>query len=328
MWLSYTQLDLSEHADAVVRALEGMGWVGVRAAGMPASDRPMLQAIRSAIAECDALVAIIAHRYGRVPSVEEGGDGKSSWVWLEVLEAEKNRIPVLVFMLDDRVSWPTELVDRDENAGRLREFKSYFAGRKVYSSFSSMEELTARVGAALDRVRLELLQKDPRGMPAAAGSGLPPPVATAAGSAPSAQRPWFDGGADPLLLAWRLVVDRKADPDLLLHLDPLRMLDAIEKAEREMSQPGPSPLDALLKQLEARQGGLAPNALWVAWMRQVHTSRIEALTKEPPRPPVQANQAFTANEAPAANQAPDDAPAPGRARPAPGRPLPSGKKKK
>lgn len=165
-------------------------------------------------------------------------------------------------------------------------------------------------------------------MPAAAGSGLPPPVATAAGSAPSAQRPWFDGGADPLLLAWRLVVDRKADPDLLLHLDPLRMLDAIEKAEREMSQPGPSPLDALLKQLEARQGGLAPNALWVAWMRQVHTSRIEALTKEPPRPPVQANQAFTANEAPAANQAPDDAPAPGRARPAPGRPLPSGKKKK
>jgi hypothetical protein len=226
-WLSYTLLDLSEHADAVARALPGMGWIGVRAKEMPAGDRPMMEEIRRAIAECDVLVAIIAHRYGRIPSPEEGGDGRRSWVWIEVEEAEKNGIPVLVFMLEERVPWPAELVDRDDNAGRLREFKSFLGWRKVFSNFSTVEELIAHLGTSLDRIRSEAIRRDPVSS-GGEGSSLPP-----------SPRPWFESGVDPLLLAWRLVVDGKGAPDLLLNLDPLRMLEAIDKAEREMSRRAP-----------------------------------------------------------------------------------------
>jgi hypothetical protein len=290
VWLSYTQKDLSVQADAVVRAVEALGWIGVRAAGMPASDRPTMQAIRGAIAQCDALVAIVALLYGPVPSEEEGGDGGRNWVWLEILEAEKNGIPVLAFMLEDNVNWRPDWVETgDLGRAGLARFKAYLAQRKDYGRFFSVQDLTAQVRdslAALERSKRELDRQSPTpSMRSGDASQVESPTP------PSLPRPWFEGGVDPLLLAWRLVVDRKGDPDLLLHLDPLRMLDAIEKAEREMSQPGPGPLEAVLKRLEARQSGLAPNALWLAWMRQVHASRIEALTKEPPRPVPKANEA-------------------------------------
>lgn len=310
MWLSYTQRDLSDHADAVFAALPRAGWAGVRADHLAASHRSVLDEIRGAIAGCDALIAIVAHRYGGVPTKEEGGDGRRSWVWLEVLEAEKRGLPILVFMLDERVAWPPDFVDRFAEADLLRELKDYLAQRRVYGRFSSVEILVGQVVEALRKLNVEMLEAELKRGAASPAPAVPP--AQTGASTQSTPRPWFEGGVDPLLLAWRLVVDRKADPDLLLHLDPHRTLEAIEKAEREVSPTGTSSLDAILKRLEARQAGLEPNALWRAWMRQVQASRIEALTKEAPRPIPRANDAADVSGGDTGNES--RAPAKGTAR--------------
>ena len=46
-----------------------------------AEPRSQLEVCRSKVAESDAVVVIVAHRYGWVPSVQEGGDGRKSVTW-------------------------------------------------------------------------------------------------------------------------------------------------------------------------------------------------------------------------------------------------------
>jgi TIR domain len=87
--------------------------------------------------------------------------------------------------------------------------------------------------------------------------------------------------ADPLLLAWRLVVDFKAEPDLLLHLDPTRFHEAIDKLGSEAALERGATWDQKLtmahRHLESKHGNEAPNALWLAWMNNFHAFKVNAL---------------------------------------------------
>jgi hypothetical protein len=83
---------------------------------------------------------------------------------------------------------------------------------------------------------------------------------------------------DTLVLAWRLVVDFKAEPALLRHMDPGLLQAALEKWESESNANKEFTLPArragALRQLESHQTGRAPNELWLAWMRATVASRV------------------------------------------------------
>jgi hypothetical protein len=87
IFISSTAIDLTgfrdKVRDAVLRldnlpiAMETFSALG----GAPASEWMRMAA------EADAVVCIVAHRYGYVPPVELGGDGERSITWLEVAHA-------------------------------------------------------------------------------------------------------------------------------------------------------------------------------------------------------------------------------------------------
>jgi hypothetical protein len=260
VWLSYTWLDLSIHADAVDSAVEHDGWLcrrlkrrkgfGVLVGGFGSS------ALDDNIKPCDALIVLVAHRYGTVPSPKEGFHEGLSWVQLEVTAAERLRVPVLPFVLDDTVTWPAKLIDRGEEAEKLRRFKSYLEGRYHLVRFTTAQDLAEKAVEALKNL------------------GYPNPFT-------QTSPPRFDGSVDPLLIAWRLVVEKQSDYALLLHLDAARLQQMIERVSAEYELDSASPA-ALLKRLEERQAGAHPNPLWLAWMRQVQAATLESLTKASP----------------------------------------------
>jgi len=58
----------------------------------------------SMAAEADAVVCIVAHRYGYVPPRELGGDGERSITWLGVDAAKRAGKPVFAFIVDPSAS--------------------------------------------------------------------------------------------------------------------------------------------------------------------------------------------------------------------------------
>ncbi len=65
------------------------------------SGRPSVEECKQQVELSDALVVLVAHRYGWVPSIEDGGDGEKSITWIEVDWAKARKIPVIPFLLDE-----------------------------------------------------------------------------------------------------------------------------------------------------------------------------------------------------------------------------------
>jgi tetratricopeptide (TPR) repeat protein len=160
IFISSTAIDLTGYRDkvrdAVLRlenlpiAMETFSALG----GAPASE-----CMRMA-AEADAVICIVAHRYGYVPPVELGGDGERSITWLEVDAAKRAGKPVFAFLVDPKAPW-TEVKEQDrlvsepEKAAevfkavrKLQEFKAYL-DRGIRQTFNSAEELAKLVAIAL-----------------------------------------------------------------------------------------------------------------------------------------------------------------------------------
>jgi hypothetical protein len=71
-------------------------------------------------AEADAVVCIVAHRYGYVPPVELGGDGERSMTWLEVDAAKRAGKPVFAFLVDPKAPWTQGTRQIGQRAGESR----------------------------------------------------------------------------------------------------------------------------------------------------------------------------------------------------------------
>jgi tetratricopeptide (TPR) repeat protein len=125
------------------------------------SGQPARECMRMA-AEADAVVCIVAHRYGYVPPTDLGGDGERSITWLEVDAAKGAGKPVFAFLVDPKAPW-TELreekrltVEPAEKAPEiikavqnLQEFKAYLKREFTLQPFSGDEELAKHVAITL-----------------------------------------------------------------------------------------------------------------------------------------------------------------------------------
>jgi formylglycine-generating enzyme required for sulfatase activity len=154
VFISYTAQDLVEHAKAAVAAVRRLEWVAVDHRDWSAVGRPSLDWCREKVRSCQVLVVLVAHRYGWVPSRDEGGDGERSVTWLEVEEARAHGIEVLPFLVDEDTPWPPKLTDfRDPVAmDRLTRFKEILS-QNIRASFTTPESVEALVYQALADLR-------------------------------------------------------------------------------------------------------------------------------------------------------------------------------
>ena len=161
IFISSTAIDLTGYRDkvrdAVLRlenlpiAMETFSALG----GEPASE------CRKLAAGADAVICIVAHRYGYVPPVELDGDGERSMTWLEVDAAKHAGKPVFAFLIDPDAPWTGlreegRLVSEPEKAAeivkavqKLQEFKAYLKRVCTFTTFASPEQLAERVVIAL-----------------------------------------------------------------------------------------------------------------------------------------------------------------------------------
>lgn len=161
IFISSTATDLTGYRDEVRDAVLGLRNLPIAMETFSAlGGAPASESMRMA-AEADAVVCIVAHRYGYVPPVELGGDGERSITWLEVDAAKRAGKPVFAFVVDPAAQWDEvkeqdRLVSEPENAAEifkavqeLQEFKDYLGRECTIATFTSPEHLAERVVIAL-----------------------------------------------------------------------------------------------------------------------------------------------------------------------------------
>src|SRR5438874_6224645 len=112
IFISSTAVDLREYRDKVRDAVLRLEDLPIAMETFSAlGGEPAAECMRMA-ADADAVVCIVAHRYGYVPPLELGGDGERSITWLEVDAAKRSGKPVFAFLVDPKAHW-SELKEQD-----------------------------------------------------------------------------------------------------------------------------------------------------------------------------------------------------------------------
>lgn len=189
VFLSYTAEDLLDHANAARDALSGTGyWAPVDHRLWPATGQPSVAECRRRVEGCAAMIALVAHRYGCVPTKAEGGDGERSFVWLEIDAALKRGIPVLPLLVDEDALWLPKHMDRDSVAvERLTRLRNQLGAtcRALFSDAASVEREVLRL---LPELKERLDADAPRAGSAPRGAAAPPADAIADYRARTAER--------------------------------------------------------------------------------------------------------------------------------------------
>ena len=140
IFVSSTYEDLKAYRDELERSIiymnqtiKGMEFFG------STPERPLDKCLQT-VRECKLYIGIIGMRYG---SVEE--DSGKSFTELEYDEAVKNRIPVLIYILDENHPIASRFVDKGEGAEKLEAFKSRLKKAHVVSSFTTPADLGKKV---------------------------------------------------------------------------------------------------------------------------------------------------------------------------------------
>jgi len=162
IFISSTAIDLRDYRDKVRDAVLRLENLPIAMETFSAqSGQPASECMRMA-AEADAVICIVAHRYGYVPPPELGGDGERSITWLEVDAAKRAGKPVFAFLVDLKAPW-TELKEQDRLTSeppnkeaeivkavrKLKEFKDYLERECTRQTFRNPDDLATQVTAAL-----------------------------------------------------------------------------------------------------------------------------------------------------------------------------------
>jgi len=162
--ISSTSEDLREYRARLfdtLRRLQPVDGVGMEWFG--ASAKRPVDLCKAEVEQVDLVVLVLAHRYGWVPSQDEGGDGERSITRIEYEHALSQDKPVLAFLVDDKAPW-TGARDRDRltsdltdaqalevlrDVRLLDEFKRQVNAKHVRDTFVTPADLADKVGAAL-----------------------------------------------------------------------------------------------------------------------------------------------------------------------------------
>lgn len=239
IFLSSTFADLQDYRRAAHEALRRLGHEVISLEDYTAVDQAPLERTLADIARADLYVGTVAWRYGYVP---EGQD--QSVTEIEYRHAQKLNKPTLIFLASEDAQISPKVMDPPDDA-RIKRFRDALSRERIVDFFTSVDDFRAKLITAVARWDRERTTRSA--------------ILT----------------LDELPLAWRLVVDSKAKPDLLRHLDAGAFTSALEQWEEQSGLDRNAPwqhrLDRAVSQLEAKQTPRGPSMLWLAWMRATQT---------------------------------------------------------
>jgi hypothetical protein len=143
IFVSSPYSDLKDYRRAVQDAIRGLGLLADDMTDWPADERAGVTHSVDRVLQSDALVLLVAHRYGHVPAGEQ-----YSITEREYRAARAANIPVLAFFLDENVPWPPAQVEWPAQE-RLKAFKQLMESEVTRKVFRTPDELEAQVTQAL-----------------------------------------------------------------------------------------------------------------------------------------------------------------------------------
>lgn len=165
IFLSSTAIDLKEHRQKVSDAILRLGDLPVAMETFGAMPTEPVEVCQDKARSCDALVVMVAHRYGWVPEKDEGGDSHKSITWLEVEAALNAGKPVFAFLVDQKYGWAqTKEQDLLVNAKSkkeeakvikkiraLRDFRSFLDSEAglTRETFTTPDDLATKIATSL-----------------------------------------------------------------------------------------------------------------------------------------------------------------------------------
>lgn len=147
VFISYTGEDLEEFAKTVREEIRQWQWIAVDHKDWGGTGQRSVKECRERVRKADALIVIVAHRYGWVPSEEEDGDAQTSITQFEVQWARAVPIPVLSYIVNDNTLWLPGQIDSDPKVkSSLEAFKQDLRKDCVgfFSDPSSLRGMVAR----------------------------------------------------------------------------------------------------------------------------------------------------------------------------------------
>ncbi len=134
IFVSSTYLDLKEYRDKVNEVIEYSGNQFVGMEVFQSHTHEPVKFCPEKVEDCDALVLIVAYRYGNIP------DGQTiSITQLEYEHALRNKIPVRIYLTDPEHPWPPKLID--ENRETIDRFRNLLSKKHTRSYFTTAESL-------------------------------------------------------------------------------------------------------------------------------------------------------------------------------------------
>jgi hypothetical protein len=145
VFLSSTFEDLPQERRAVGAAIALQEQAAVRMETWGARPRKPLPECLQQVRSADAVVLVVAHRYGWVPDLQEGGDGEKSVTWLEVETAALCGKPILPYLLAPDSG-------ADDRPEALERFRGRIRSMATPDYYTDPSDLQSRATAALGRL--------------------------------------------------------------------------------------------------------------------------------------------------------------------------------
>ena len=121
------------------------------------SHKKPLDVCLETVRNCKVFVGIIGMRYGSIEETTE-----KSFTQLEYEEAIKNKIPTLMYIIDENHPISPRFVDKDERAALLSDFKAIITKNHTISYFTTPEDLGKKLSSdlldvleSLDDIKIE-----------------------------------------------------------------------------------------------------------------------------------------------------------------------------
>ncbi|MCP5103273.1 MAG: protein kinase, partial [bacterium] len=146
-YISSTYVDLKKEREAAAQAVRRLGHQAIAMEDYVASDRRPADKCLHDVKRCDVYVGIFAWRYGYIL---DGYD--KSITHLEHETAQKAGIPCLIFLTDNKATWPVEFVTTGEERKRIDQLRNELLKEYNVSFFKNADELSGLVSAAMSNL--------------------------------------------------------------------------------------------------------------------------------------------------------------------------------
>lgn len=150
IFISSTYEDLKEERKKVQDTILSMYQFPIGMEMFSAADEEQWEIIKETIDSSDYYVLIIGHRYGSV--IEKGSYAGISYTQKEFRYALKRKVPVLVFLIDDKVAvTPDKMEQDDDKRKKLKRFIEEVKNGRTVQWWTSDDDLANKVSIALTK---------------------------------------------------------------------------------------------------------------------------------------------------------------------------------